>query len=69
MQDREILSIQSNGSKVCIVDNMLFIGSDDNDSEQPDVVIQYNNDKLLIDGWEVTPAMIKVINMYIDRDL
>ncbi len=69
MKDREILSVESDGTKVCIVDNMLFIGSSDDDSEHPDTVIHWKNDQIMIEGWEITPAMLFIIKQYIDKNI
>jgi ferric-dicitrate binding protein FerR (iron transport regulator) len=69
MKDRELLSIKTDDTGFAIVDNDVYIGSPSDDSEEADTVISWRNGILSVDDWPLTPAMVKVLKMYIEKEL
>lgn len=68
MKDREILSIKTDDTKVCIVEDILFVGSPDDDSERPDIAFELGNDVLYIDGWKLSPAQLLTLKLYLNKE-
>lgn len=69
MKNNEILSIKSDDTALVIVQDDLFIGEPGHDSDKRDIVISWQNDTLHIHSYTLTEAMVKVLKMYINKEL
>ena len=69
MKEREILSVKSEDTGLVIVQDDLYIGSPSDDSQETCVVIGWKEGVLHIDKYPLTDAMIKILQMYIDKEL
>jgi hypothetical protein len=69
MQDRELLKIETSETVLNIVQDMLFIGSPDDQSEKDDVVFQFQNGVLLIDTFPLSKAQLLTLKMYLNNEL
>jgi hypothetical protein len=70
MKEREILKVTYGENAITIVDNMFCVGSSDDDSDLHDTVIYWEkNGNLIVDNYEITPAMVEVLKMYLNKQL
>lgn len=70
MKEREILKVKYGENAITIVDDMFCVGSSDDDSELLDTVIHWQeNGNLYINGYEITPAMVEVLKLYLNKQL
>lgn len=69
MEHSEILSVKSDNTGLAIVQDDLYIGNPDTGSGKDDIIISWQDDTLYIDKYPLTDAMVKVLRMYIDREL
>lgn len=69
MENLDHLSLRTKDTGLCVVFNELFIGSPDNDSEQPDVSFEWRIDGLHIDGWKLSPSQLYILTAYINKQI
>jgi hypothetical protein len=70
MKEREILKVTYGENAITIVDDMFFVGPSDNDSDLHDTVIHWQeNGNLHVNGYEITPAMVEVLKLYLNKQL
>lgn len=69
MKENEILKVVTDQTNVVIVDNILFVGSPDHESEKHDVSFQFDKGILSIDGWDLSEAQLLILKMFINKEL
>ena len=69
MTDKEILKITSGNVALTIVDNILFIGANDDESAKLDVTFQWSGGVLCVGDYKITAAMVEVLKLYINNQI
>lgn len=65
----ELLILESSESKIVIDrDNKLFVCHPD-DEDQSTTVFEWHNGNLSIEDIEITPAMLTILNLYINQQI
>lgn len=69
MKHPEMLTIEHEEVKLVIVDGILFIGENDDDSKKDDVSFVFEKGLLNVNGYIITPAMLQVLKMHLNKEL
>lgn len=68
MKERELLSLKTDNTGLCIVQDILFIGNPSEDSEEPDVAFDWKNGTLSVNDYELSPAQLLILKMYMNKE-
>lgn len=69
MQDNEILKIHHSEVALTIVQDILFIGPNDEDSLKDDIAIEWVGENLNVGEYSITPAMVEILKLYINKQI